>query len=349
VFATEQRFGQAVERCGFTAVPAGLDPFAPAPWPGYEFSAAVTRSKLADILGLFAAWPFDLILRDPTDFAALLAAEALRVPQATIGFARFIPPHWWRVQLGESLDALRSELGLSLDPEFERLHPSLYIDTVPPWLQATDGPLPMALYRVRHEPFQAPGAQAYAPVLDPSRPLVLVTLGTVYNRRPQLLRDLCLGAVRAGAEVMCTLGPRLDPSDIDLGQLDSVHVTRYVPLAEVLTRCAVVACHGGYNTVLAALSHGLPLIVVPLGADNAFNADRCCELGAAVAEAPDAVTEARAAELVSELLTCDRYRTAARGMAASMADLPPVATAVPLMERLAATGIAHLELATSLR
>ena len=49
-FATEESFGAVVERCGFVALPAGLDPFAPTPL-GHEFSEPVTRHKVQDILG----------------------------------------------------------------------------------------------------------------------------------------------------------------------------------------------------------------------------------------------------------------------------------------------------------
>jgi hypothetical protein len=141
-FATERGFCQVVERCGFAARPAGVDPFAPSPphAESYEFSDVVTREKVDDILRIATNWPFDLIVRDPTDFAGVIAAETLGVPQATLGFTRFCHPDWWLQILGSSLDVVRASLGLPLDPELRRLHPSLYIDTVPPWLQVTWSP-----------------------------------------------------------------------------------------------------------------------------------------------------------------------------------------------------------------
>ena len=335
--ATEAGFCPVIERSGFTAWPAGLDPFAPAPWEGYEFSAAVTRRKVEDLLRLVATAPVDLILRDPTDFAAVIAAEALGVPHVTIGLARFTPEHWWCRVLGSSLDSVRHALGLSPDPRLNRLHSWLYIDTVPPWLQVADG-LPLGiLHRVRPEPYEAPAPSSH-PVGNgtrPDKPVVLVTLGTVYNRRPALLEVLCRGAVRAGAQVICTLGPRQDAATRSLSELAGVQVEDYVPISAILPHCAAVVTHGGYNTVLAAVLHGRPLLVVPLGSDNHYNATRCEELGVGIRRTAESLTENQVADSISSLLARPRYHDAAARLAAETAQLPSAGTAVPLLERLA--------------
>jgi UDP:flavonoid glycosyltransferase YjiC (YdhE family) len=44
----------------------------------------------------------------------------------------------------------------------------------------------------------------------------------------------------------------------------------------------VVVNHGGYNTVSAALGAGLPLFLLPMGADQPYNAERCITAGAAL-------------------------------------------------------------------
>jgi MGT family glycosyltransferase len=219
----------------------------------------------------------------------------------------------------------------------ERLYPSLYLDTVPPWLQPS-GELPVdVLQRIRPEAYQAPPAPDAVHLRElPAGPIVLVTLGTVFNRNVDLLGRLCRGARDAGAHVVCTVGPsrRASPGAID--GLPGVDVVDYVPLAEILPRCAAVVAHGGYNTVLAALLEGVPLMLVPLAADHAHTAGRCVELGVGLIETADMATDERVGEIVSILLRQPEYRDAAAGLAARTAELPTAATAVPVLEQLAA-------------
>ena len=118
--------------------------------------------------------------------------------------------------------------------------------------------------------------------------------------------------------------------------MPGVDVVDYVPLAEILPHCAVVVAHGGYNTVLAALLEGVPLMLLPLAADNAHTAQRCGELGVALVEAPETVTDERVSEVVSILLTQSDYREAAGELAGLAAALPTAAAAVPMLEHLTA-------------
>src|SRR5205823_2473797 len=58
-----------------------------------------------------------------------------------------------------------------------------------------------------------------------------------------------------------------------------VRVERYVPQSLLFPACDLVVTHGGYNTIMAALTHGLPLVLVPISADQPFQAQRCAEIG----------------------------------------------------------------------
>jgi UDP:flavonoid glycosyltransferase YjiC (YdhE family) len=81
-------------------------------------------------------------------------------------------------------------------------------------------------------------------------------------------------------------------------------VTRFIPQAEVLPRCRAVVSHGGSGTLVAALAHGLPSVLIPLGADQLVNAARAEELGVArvlhaLEATPDDVREAVADALAN--------------------------------------------------
>ena len=61
-----------------------------------------------------------------------------------------------------------------------------------------------------------------------------------------------------------------------------MRVEQFVPQHEVLGHCDAVVCHGGSGTLIAALSLGVPVVVLPMGADQPDNADRCEELGVGI-------------------------------------------------------------------
>lgn len=110
---------------------------------------------------------------------------------------------------------------------------------------------------------------------------VLVTLGTVMHRNRGVLEALLDGASSLGRPVVATAGPGRDPGDLG-PQPAGVSARQHVDLDDELSRSAAVVCHGGWGTVIAALAHGLPLVIVPLGADNASNAAACERAGVGI-------------------------------------------------------------------
>ena len=92
----------------------------------------------------------------------------------------------------------------------------------------------------------------------------------------------------------------------------------------------LVVCHGGSGTVFGALAAGVPMVVVPVFADQFENGRRVSERGAGLSvEAPpdgdggrQVVTDGdapRIAEAIAALMQESRYRTGARAVAAEMA------------------------------
>ena len=111
---------------------------------------------------------------------------------------------------------------------------------------------------------------------------------------------------------------------------------------DVLGHATAVACHGGSGTTFGALSAGVPLVVVPLFADQPVNA-RCVAAagagvvvepgpGTAVADriGPQATSQLRAA--IEAVLDDPSYRQAAQRIAGEMRQMPTideVLTALP--------------------
>jgi MGT family glycosyltransferase len=107
--------------------------------------------------------------------------------------------------------------------------------------------------------------------------------------------------------------------DLDLGVVPpNVHVEAWVPQADVLAYASAVICHGGSGTTLGALAAGLPLVVVPLFADQPYNATRIASVGAGVV-----VSLERIRGGLERVLADDRYRRTTEAIAAEMRSLPP--------------------------
>ena len=89
--------------------------------------------------------------------------------------------------------------------------------------------------------------------------------------------------------------------------------------------------HGGSGSTLGALAAGLPMVVVPLFADQFLNAGRVAATGAGL------VAEAEAGQIrdaLSRVLEDDRFAHAAQALAAEMREQPATDEAVGLLSGL---------------
>jgi UDP:flavonoid glycosyltransferase YjiC (YdhE family) len=86
--------------------------------------------------------------------------------------------------------------------------------------------------------------------------------------------------------ILATVGPNGDPAELDVDP-SRVHIERFVPLSDLLTGVSAVVAHGGGGTVLAALSRGLPLVLLPQGADQFLNARRVASAHAGIVLLPE--------------------------------------------------------------
>ncbi len=128
---------------------------------------------------------------------------------------------------------------------------------------------------------------------------------------------------------MTSIRPCLGP------QPAHVHVERFVPQAAVLPHVAAVVSHAGSGSVLGALTHGLPMVLLPMGADQPWNGDRCAALGVARVLDPVAATTTDIANALREVVTDPAYAAAAVAQRDALAALPGPEAAVAAIAALA--------------
>jgi hypothetical protein len=272
----------------------------------------------------------DLVVYESYALAAPLAAEVAGVPATHHLISPIIDPE----VLGLASDAIaplwRSK-GRAGSPPYAGLYDGTTIEIMPPSLEARSVPGGETL---RMRPCPLPAAVA----ASGGRPLVYLTLGTALNSATDVFRSVLAALGNDDVDVVVTVGADRDPAD--LGAVPAnVLVERYIPQETLLPHCAAVVHHGGSGTMLGALAHGLPQLVIPQGADNFVNGALLDACGAGASLDPSRVEAEVVCRAVRTLLEDPGPRRAAERCAPEIEGMPgPVEVARDLRARYDAEG-----------
>ena len=283
----------------------------------WRFAVCDAPYKVDGLTAAARSWEPDLIVSESGDLAAPIVSALLDVPLAHQGFGRIVPIACWELASDEVAPLWRAA-GLEPEPLCGAFR-NTYVDICPPSFQTAALPPVPVVERLRPA---APEPGARAPLFDglPERPTVYVTLGTVVNAIDDF--RLVLGALAdLDANVVATIGRNNDPSDLAPVPANAV-VERFVPQAQILPHCDLVVAHGGSGSTLATMAHGLPMLMLPMAADQFENAKHCAELGIALVLYPDEVAADSVRGGVRELLADPAYRARARALADEIAAMP---------------------------
>jgi len=302
------------------------------------FGGIRTQHMLADVLAIAATWRPDVLVRDTHEYGSMVASELLDIPHAKIEVlvthsARSRHTAW----LLEPLQHVRAECGLRSRPIPELMDQYLVLAPFPASLAAGNSPAAPTTHRIRPSSFDRADATLPAWVDGvESRPLIYVSLGTTFNasRGRDIFPRLLAGLRDIDAEIVLTLGHELDPADFG-PQPTHVHVERFLALGALLPRCSLVLFHGGSGTLVPALAYGLPMVILPLGADQPDNAARCAQLGASRTMDQNQLAPQQVRETVLDVLRTPSYRECAERLRDEFNSLPGPQFAVELLERLA--------------
>ena len=125
------------------------------------------------------------------------------------------------------------------------------------------------------------GPGLWEPPADPpswleaeTRPIVLVTASTAYQRDDKLIATALDALAGEGYAVVATTGA-LEPSAFH--HPPNARVKAFLPHGPILERATCVVCHGGHGITVKALSAGVPVCVVPFCRDQ-FDVARRVEM-----------------------------------------------------------------------
>lgn len=204
-----------------------------------NFAERGARRMAAAVPEVIRTFRPDLVLRDETDLGTTIAAELAGVPVAThlvLAAGTLVRPEL----VAPRLDAVRAEHGLPPDPHLARLTTGLVLSDAPPSFRSPPSTLCL-------QPTYYRSADRSPRVARTSRPGVYLTLGTIFNAASgNLFERLLAGLARLEADVVATVGRRIDPADLG-PQPPHVRVERFVPQEDVLARVDMVVSHGGFG------------------------------------------------------------------------------------------------------
>jgi hypothetical protein len=286
------------------------------------FGRLATTAMLPGMEHACAEWLPDLVLREPCEYASAVVAHRMGIRTAQVAISLAVAETGSITAAAPALEEHRRGV-------VDELRAAPYLTRLP----ASLDPSPFSTTIRFHEG----GAAVGEPLPDwwdgSDAPLVYMTFGTVLGHMSiaaRVYQTALKAAEGLGARVLLTVGRSFDRSR--LGPIPAnARVEAWVDQSQVFDQADLVVCHGGSGTVFGALAAGVPVVVVPVFADQFENARRIAERGAGLtveADQPGAAPlrrvigeedAPRIVEGITTVLATPSYRRGARRIAAEMA------------------------------
>ncbi|NYH78137.1 N-glycosyltransferase [Actinopolyspora biskrensis] len=299
------------------------------------FAGPVAGDSAEEAVEVLKSFAPDLLVRESTDHASYYAAEYLGVRHTALDIGPLAP-----FNTEAMLTRINEQRGrLDLEPVTDPLHPFRggRIGMAPESFYPESLRLPSASY------YNAPPARAGQ--LDPAiaelpgdRPLVLATLGSnaagmLGGGELNLLNTIveALGDLRVTGVV--ALGDGVSPEDWTGSRPDNVYLTSFAQQQLLLPACEAFITHGGFNGVREALSSGIPMVVLPISAEQPANAERVEQLEAGKRLNLEDLTHDSLRTALGTVLADSAHRHRTRAMAREFRALPRFGEIVSGLER----------------
>jgi UDP:flavonoid glycosyltransferase YjiC (YdhE family) len=239
---------------------------------GEFFGRLSTEAMLETVEAACDKFQPDLILREPCAYAGAVVAHRRSIDHAQVAISTARTE--WSV-----IGLVASTLDDFEDGMEKVLRQTRYLSRMPTSLDPS--PFPRTLrYREDVVPdVVQPGHWARG-----AGPLIYLTFGSVAGGLDTAFSTFtrAIDAVTGlDARVLVTTGKGFNPKA--LGPVPpNVIVESWVPQASVFPFASLVLCHGGSGTTYGALAAGLPIVFVPMFADQRTNAQLITVAGAGV-------------------------------------------------------------------
>ncbi|MDI9640151.1 glycosyltransferase [Geitlerinema splendidum] len=229
----------------------------------------------------------------------------------------------WKLPLYSNLNDAYSKLAqVSQQPaEFEFPRTDL-----PPYLHFTG-------------PYYQPGSRR--PVPFPfeqlnGKPLIYASMGTLQNRLVGVFQQIASACEGLDAQLVISLGggatleslPKLPGNPIVVG---------YAPQSELLQKATLTITHAGMNTALESLSHGVPMVAIPVANDQPGVAARIAWTGVGEMIPLKQLSVPKLRTAITKVLTEGAYREKAIALQQAIERSGGVSKAADIIEQVILT------------
>jgi MGT family glycosyltransferase len=163
------------------------------------------------------------------------------------------------------------------------------------------------------------------------RPFVLVSLSTSFQRQTATLQRLCDALAPLPVEALVTTGPSVAVEDLRVG--GGVQVQGFVPHDRVVGMADLIVTHARHGTVLMGSGAGVPMLCIPMGRDQHFDASRVEALGLGRSLSPDSPPD-EIGRTVMDMIGDTALRAASRSFAARVSRFGELERGANLVEQM---------------
>lgn len=133
------------------------------------------------------------------------------------------------------------------------------------------------------------------------KPVLYVSFGSQISYQPELFRLIAEAARPFGVTLVLCAG-ELAGTDFPSTLPGDVVAVPYTPQRQVLERAAAFISHGGANSVMEAMTAGVPMLLLPVCNDQPVQAHFLEKSGAGLAREPRTLTVESCREAIAQLL-----------------------------------------------
>jgi UDP:flavonoid glycosyltransferase YjiC (YdhE family) len=282
------------------------------------------------IAEILTSFPADVLLTSELSLGSLLAAEEAHLPLAVMGLAGYTWPTEQSFDREEMAGRLSRAKSVGFLDTLNRARPAVGLPARdwdperPPFigdrylLRSIEQMEPLVCRLPRS--VQLIGSCVWTPTgqdrdlrswleSERDRPLLYVQHGTSFGGEPFWWK-LVEAAGNLGVRVVASVGRLRDPPKSVTER--HLYVRDHVFQDWVLPYASAVVASGNTTAVLGALSHGRPMLLVPVGGEQPMMARRCAELGVAITLHSGGLTAAQIRDALAELLNHGLARETSR-------------------------------------
>jgi MGT family glycosyltransferase len=169
------------------------------------------------------------------------------------------------------------------------------------------------------------------------KPLIYASLGTLQNRKGEIFQKIAEACLGLDFQLVISLGnPNIQESELTL-QGSPLGVS-YAPHQQLIERASLIITHAGMNTVLGALSSGVPLVAIPITNEQPGIAARLARTGAGEVMPLKGLSAPKLRGAIQRVLGEDIYKKNALRLQEAIRQAGGVSRAADIIEQAVSTG-----------